>query len=421
MPIQKKFLFILTSHNLLGNTKEKTGFHYNEMAEPYYLLQDHSIEVDLASVQGGEPPADPSSLRKNLQENPENVRRFMNDKSAMSKLKSTLHINNISIDNYVGLYLPGGHGTMWDFPNNITLKKIIEKAWVDQKIIAAVCHGSAALVNVRDKNGIPLVKGQRVNCYTDEEEKRSGKDKFVPFLLERRLRELGAIIEKSPPNHPCIVQDSYFITGQNSKSAALVAQAILHSLKIFPDYESEEKKYATPHILREAVGVFAEQKNLDATVAELEGTAFPRHDISVLGNEKKTDDYYTVKASSDNLIDDPEAPRTISVRPEEKTIGTAALIGCCAYICGTFFVITSGSTSTLGIIGTITAGSFLGALIGVATSLLIWKKYNLLLRDRLEKGGLVLWVKTPDPEKERLAQQIMCKHGGRRVHVHEII
>jgi putative intracellular protease/amidase len=238
-----KFLFVLTSHDRLGKTDEKTGFHYSEMADPYYILQDHGVGVDIASIDGGEPPADPGSLEKSEDDIPESVRRFLNDDAAVEKLKSTIHIDDVQMDQYAGIYFPGGHGTMWDFPTSEGLKKVVEAAWNSKKIVAAVCHGPAAFVSAVDKDGKPLVKNRRVNCFTDEEERKVKKDKIVPFLLESKLRELGALIEKEQPFEAFIVEDSHLITGQNPKSAPLVANAILRVLGISP-YQETRKEVA---------------------------------------------------------------------------------------------------------------------------------------------------------------------------------
>jgi len=95
-----------------------------------------------------------------------------------------------------------------------------------RKIIAAVCHGSAALINVRVSNGEFLVHERKVNSFTNEEERALKQDSIVPFLLESKLRERNAFFEKSAPNEPCVVQDGHLITGQNPASAEGVAKAV---------------------------------------------------------------------------------------------------------------------------------------------------------------------------------------------------
>jgi putative intracellular protease/amidase len=230
---RQKFLFVLTSHDQLGESGGKTGFHFLEMSDPYYILQDHGLEVELASIKGGNPPADPESL-KEAQKKEESVKRFLSDKEALRKLKNTLKIDDVNMKAYEGIYLPGGHGTMWDFPSSQGLKRAVEEAWKSGKMVAAVCHGPAGFVEARKENGEPLVKNRRLNCFTDEEERTVGKDDIVPFLLETRLRKLGCLFDNTSPFQAIVVEDSHLITGQNPPSASLVANAILRTLGISP-------------------------------------------------------------------------------------------------------------------------------------------------------------------------------------------
>lgn len=232
---KKKFLFVLTSHGALGDTGEKTGFHFVEMSDPYYILQDHDIAVTLASIKGGNPPADPGSVDyENRDQNAKSVNRFLDDRGAMKKLESTVKIDDVTMDDYDGVFLPGGHGTMWDFPDNRALGDVLSEAWTSEKIVSAVCHGPAAFVNLQDRHEEPLVKNRRINSFTDEEERSVEKDAIVPFMLERRLRDLGAIFEHEIPFQGIAVEDSHLITGQNPKSASLVANAILNTMGISP-------------------------------------------------------------------------------------------------------------------------------------------------------------------------------------------
>lgn len=236
----KKILFVLTSHDRLGGSGEKTGFHWSEMTDPYFYLQDNGVEVTLASIKGGEAPADPASLRDEEGKTPESVTRFHKDAKAMKKLKSTLKVDDVKLDEYDGIYLPGGHGTMWDFPRNAALIHAIEQFWADGKIVAAVCHGPAAFLNACDEKGKPLVKGRMVNSYTNDEETESGKDAIVPFMLETELRRLGGLFESDYPWAGIVVRDGQLMTGQNPKSALPLGRAILSALGLTPHSEEEE-------------------------------------------------------------------------------------------------------------------------------------------------------------------------------------
>jgi len=236
---KNKILFILTSQRQLGDTGEETGFHFSEMAEPYYILQEHGVEVTLASIKGGTAPIDPGSLKDDDPARQEIIDRFQDDPQAMDKLKNTAPVADIDIAGFDGLYLPGGHGTMWDFPDNKALQALLTKAWEQEKVIGAVCHGPAAFVNAKDSNGEPLIKNRRLNSFTNEEETEVEKDNVVPFLLESRLREQGALFDKEQPFQAFVVEDSHLLTGQNPASAPLVANAILRCLGISPYHKDE--------------------------------------------------------------------------------------------------------------------------------------------------------------------------------------
>lgn len=227
----KTILFVLTSHTQLGESDKKTGFHFEEMSTPFYVLEDNAIRVEIASVAGGRAVPDPGSVdTDNDENNPETVRRFRGDEAAMRKLENTLPLDTVEPDVYDGIYLPGGHGTMWDFPENQHLARIIEKHYQDGKIIGGICHGPAGFVSARTPDGEPIVKGRHINCFTDAEEKEVGLDDTVPFLLESKLRDLGAIIEKADPFQTKVVRDRLLVTGQNPASADGVGLEMIRAL-----------------------------------------------------------------------------------------------------------------------------------------------------------------------------------------------
>ncbi len=220
-------LFVLSSHRHLGNTGTLTGFHFDEVATPYYLLQEAGIKVELSSIKGGLPPADPASVNRiNRERNPPNVSRFLNDMEAMYKLGNTLPAGVHDIKNFSAIYLPGGHGTMWDFPDNDHLQKLLREAYQMEKPIAAVCHGPAALVNVtfHDKY---IVQDHKINSFTNQEERETEKDDIVPFLLESRLRARGANFKATRPGKAFCIESGPFITGQNPASAPLVVKKLI--------------------------------------------------------------------------------------------------------------------------------------------------------------------------------------------------
>jgi len=222
-----RILIVLTSHDQLGNTGKKTGFWLEELADPYYVFVDGGAEVTLASIKGGLPPVDPKSDSAG-QESKSSI-RFKADAEANAKLRSTLAITEVKADNYDAIFLPGGHGAMWDFPDNTTLINLIEAFGQRGKLISAVCHAPAALVNVKSA-GVPLVKGRLMTAFTDDEERAVQLEHVVPFLLETRLRELGARFEGGENFQPLVHHDGNLITGQNPASSGPAAEKTLEAL-----------------------------------------------------------------------------------------------------------------------------------------------------------------------------------------------
>ena len=224
-----RILMVLTSHSQLGDTGQPTGFWLEEFASPYYAFLDGGAVVTLASIQGGEPPIDPKSYQDDAQT--ESTRRFLVDPEAKQALAHTIPINEADAGDYDAIFLPGGHGTMWDFPTSTALTHLIAAFDKDAKIIAAVCHAPAALVSVKTAAGEPLVSGKIVTAFTDSEEQAVELETVVPFMLETRLRELGAKFAGGENWAPLVQQDGHLITGQNPASSEPVATAVLDALR----------------------------------------------------------------------------------------------------------------------------------------------------------------------------------------------
>jgi putative intracellular protease/amidase len=224
-----KVLIVLTSHDRLGDTGKKTGFWLEELAAPYYMLKDAGVELTLASPKGGQPPLDPKS---DLPENQtETTKRFRADAAAQAQLANTKKLADVSADDFGAVFYPGGHGPMWDMPDNATSIALIEAFVKADKPVGAVCHAPAAFVNVRGKDGEYLVKGKRVTGFTNTEEVAVGLEHVVPFLLEDRLKERGGIYSKSADFAPYVQVDGLLVTGQNPASSGPGAQALLKLLR----------------------------------------------------------------------------------------------------------------------------------------------------------------------------------------------
>ncbi|WP_284653266.1 DJ-1/PfpI family protein [Flavobacterium terrisoli] len=223
--MKKKILFVVTSHDEKGTTGEKTGFYLSEAAHPWEVLVDAGYEIDFVSPKGGKAPVDGFNLG-----DPVN-KKFWNDATYRNKVENTLKPSDINPNDYAAIHYAGGHGTMWDFADNKPLASIAAKIYENGGIVSAVCHGPAGLVNIQLSDGKFLVEGKKINAFTNEEEVAVKLDKVVPFLLESKLIERGAIFEKSGLWQSHVVTDQRVVTGQNPQSAKAVGEAVLEALK----------------------------------------------------------------------------------------------------------------------------------------------------------------------------------------------
>jgi putative intracellular protease/amidase len=224
-----KILIVLTSHDQLGDTGKKTGFWLEEFAAPYYVLKDAGAAITVASPKGGLPPLDPKSEMPEFQT--ELTKRFRTDTGAQAELANTKKLADVSADDFDAVFYPGGHGPMWDMPDNATSIALIEAFVKADKPIGGVCHAPVALVNVRGKDGEYLVKGKRVTGFTNAEEEAVGLTAVVPFLLEDRLKERGGIYSKTANWVPYVQVDGRLVTGQNPASSEPAAEELLKLLR----------------------------------------------------------------------------------------------------------------------------------------------------------------------------------------------
>lgn len=222
-------LFVLTSHDQLGNTGKKTGFWIEEFASPYYYLADKGVEVTLASPAGGQPPIDPSSDKPENQT--EATIRFKADKALQEKLSKTHSLSEVKPDDYDAVFYPGGHGPLWDLAESKDSVALIESFYGLEKPVAFVCHAPGVLKNVKNTDGEPLVKGKKVTGFTNTEEELVKLTDVVPFLVENMLKENGGIYSKAGDFEPYALEDGLLITGQNPASSEKVAELLLKRLQ----------------------------------------------------------------------------------------------------------------------------------------------------------------------------------------------
>lgn len=219
-------LFVLTSCEQLGDTGRKTGYFLSEVTHPARVLSRAGYEIQFASPQGGQPPVDPGSRDHDDADN----RWFMNDNKWLERVADTSPPEDLDPRDFAAVFLAGGHGTMWDLPDNRALAGLVAGVWEHGGVVAAVCHGPAGLVNVDLADGSYLVAGRELTAFTNEEEAAVELDEVVPFLLESRLRERGARFSKTDPFGEHVVTDGRLVTGQNPASARGAGEAMVELL-----------------------------------------------------------------------------------------------------------------------------------------------------------------------------------------------
>ena len=230
------------------------GYEFDEFSKAYLIFKANGLSVDIASPNGGKVVAD-----KYNPEKPFNA-QVLQDKAVMTKLEKTLKISDLKADDYAGIFVVGGKGAMFDLPKDKSLQKLIAKVYENNGSISAVCHGPAALVDVKLSNGQYLVSGKRVNGFTNQEEKAFGKKwvKHFDFMLEDKLAERGGKFESSSLMLPHATVDGRLITGQNPFSTARVAESFVKSLGITlierESFKDDRTMYLVERLLRDEKG-----------------------------------------------------------------------------------------------------------------------------------------------------------------------
>lgn len=223
-----KVLFVLTSHDRLGDTGHKTGFWLEEFAAPYYVFKDAGAEITLASPVGGQPPLDPRSDEPDAQTAATD--RFRADPEAQRQLATTIPLAQVNEADYDTVFYPGGHGPLWDLAQDTASIALLEAFDRAGKPFGLVCHAPGALIKVKAADGRPLVAGRKVTGFTNAEEDAVGLSKIVPFLIEDEFKRLGGLYQTGPNWAPFVVTDGRLVTGQNPASSEGVAKALLSLL-----------------------------------------------------------------------------------------------------------------------------------------------------------------------------------------------
>jgi putative intracellular protease/amidase len=220
-----KILMVLTSHDQLGDTGNKTGFWLEEFAAPYYVFKDAGADITLASPKGGQPPLDPSSDSDDAQTDA--TRRFKADEAAQKDLANTKVLSTVSAEGYDAIFFPGGHGPLWDLAEDKDSIALIAAFASSDRAVGAVCHAPAVFKHAKGTDGKPLVSGKTVTGFTNTEEEGVGLTNVVPFLVEDMLKSNGGDYRKGDDWASFVVTDGKLVTGQNPASSGEAAHKLL--------------------------------------------------------------------------------------------------------------------------------------------------------------------------------------------------
>ncbi|WP_416236206.1 type 1 glutamine amidotransferase domain-containing protein [Spirulina sp. CCNP1310] len=225
--MMKKILVVVTSVPKYPNLERATGLWLGEAVHFVKKVEAAGYGVDYVSPEGGYTPIDPHSLAM-----AEAVDwQWYQDKEFMRKLGATLKPSEVNPDDYIAIYFAGGHGVIWDFPDNEELQAISRKIYEQGGYVSSVCHGAVGLLNIKLSDGTLLIQDKQVTGFSDEEEKLAELDQYVPFLTETELKARGAIYKKADqPWASFAIADQRLVTGQNPASGSAVADLLLQAL-----------------------------------------------------------------------------------------------------------------------------------------------------------------------------------------------
>jgi putative intracellular protease/amidase len=220
-PSTRRVAIVLTNHGTLGSTGKPTGFYLSEASHPHHVFREAGYEVDFLSPKGGLAPMDGLDAKDAIND------AFLADPALVARTKATSAIRSADPARYDAVFFSGGHGTMWDFPDDASLQAFARSVYERGGVVAAVCHGPAALVDLRLSDGRYLVAGKDVAAFTDEEEAAVKLEKVVPFALESTRRARGAVFVESPNFEKRVAVSERLVTGQNPASATGTAEAVV--------------------------------------------------------------------------------------------------------------------------------------------------------------------------------------------------
>ncbi|MGL5633820.1 MAG: type 1 glutamine amidotransferase domain-containing protein [Sarcina sp.] len=225
----KKILVVVTNVSKYENAERPTGLWLGEAVHFVDVMEKAGYKIDYVSSKGGYTPIDPHSLENDFMT--ETDWAYYTNRDFMNKLGNTLSVDEVNSSDYEVIYYTGGHGVIWDFPNDTKMQNVAKEIYENGGIVSAVCHGLAGLLNIKLSNGENLVNGKKVTGFSNSEEVAVGLDKIVPYLTETELVARGANYVKGADWSEFAVSQDRVVTGQNPASGAAVAREVLSVLK----------------------------------------------------------------------------------------------------------------------------------------------------------------------------------------------
>jgi putative intracellular protease/amidase len=231
----KRALVITTSNAVLssaGETEGKpTGVMASEMTHPYYGFTDAGMQVDIASIKGGQIPVDPQTLGRVIRSAEDD--RYLADPIMQAKVNNSLLIDDVDFTQYDAIFLSGGWGAAYDLGySEVLAEKISAAYYAETPIIGSVCHGALGLINALDRDGNKLIAGRRMTGVTDRQIKQLGIE-ITPQHPETELRKAGALFESQTKlidffaTHVVVDDERRFVTGQNQNSGHETAHQMM--------------------------------------------------------------------------------------------------------------------------------------------------------------------------------------------------
>lgn len=221
----KKVLIPVTNHATLGQTDKANGTYAPELTHVVHVLTAAGIDYQIASILGGKAPLYGQDI-----EGDEVNSNVLADNTFNQRINNTVPMTQLNITDYDAIFYPGGFGLLSDLAINEDFAALSAKHYEAGGIIAAVCHGPAALLPINLSNGDPLLATKSITGFTREEEIDFGTIDDIPFLMEEALTRKAARYNKIQPWHSFVIEDDRVITGQNPASAHAVGQAIVKRL-----------------------------------------------------------------------------------------------------------------------------------------------------------------------------------------------